>query len=107
MGHYREECKHGIIRGQCRCPGPKTVKIVPCGGTCAADVVETVNSDAEFIDDLLLFVNGSIERLVEMRIGTTNFTVKNELAAAENAYEIVKLKIMEYKDDAANQGILG
>lgn len=29
--HYVEECVHGIVHGQCRCPHEgKTVRIVPC-----------------------------------------------------------------------------
>lgn len=33
--HYRQQCKHGVMRLQCRCPGPKTLIIVPCGEQCA------------------------------------------------------------------------
>jgi hypothetical protein len=30
MSHYRAECKHGTLMGQCRCPGPKETRLVPC-----------------------------------------------------------------------------
>lgn len=30
-GHYREECEHGIVVGQCRCPSrDKAVHLVSC-----------------------------------------------------------------------------
>lgn len=29
-GHFIEKCKHGIVVRQCRCPGPKIERIVPC-----------------------------------------------------------------------------
>jgi hypothetical protein len=33
--HYRSECVHGIIVGQCRCPDKnKSVVIVECPSTC-------------------------------------------------------------------------
>lgn len=33
--HFRMECEHGTLAGQCRCPAPdKTVRIVPCPTTC-------------------------------------------------------------------------
>ena len=36
MTHFMEQCKHGIVYAQCRCPSPeKTVRRVPCGGQCA------------------------------------------------------------------------
>lgn len=31
---FREECKHGVIQAQCRCPGLKAVRIVECGEVC-------------------------------------------------------------------------
>lgn len=30
MSHYREECVHGLVAGQCRCPGPKPIRPVSC-----------------------------------------------------------------------------
>lgn len=35
--HYINQCKHGKVRDQCRCPAPnKTVHIVPCPPSCGA-----------------------------------------------------------------------
>ena len=35
MVHYRLECIHGIMMGQCRCPDKnKSAKIVPCPDSC-------------------------------------------------------------------------
>lgn len=34
--HFRNECKHGVVVTQCRCPDPnKTVNIVDCPPSCA------------------------------------------------------------------------
>lgn len=30
IGHWVEVCRHGVIKAQCRCPGEKTVQVVPC-----------------------------------------------------------------------------
>lgn len=32
--HFQEVCEHGTVVAQCRCPGPKSVKIVPCPSNC-------------------------------------------------------------------------
>lgn len=32
--HYRSKCVHGVVVAQCRCPGPKTVRVVPCPPSC-------------------------------------------------------------------------
>lgn len=32
-GHFREECEHGVVITQCRCPGPSTA-IGPCPEWC-------------------------------------------------------------------------
>lgn len=31
MSHFIEVCEYGIVHAQCRCPGKKTVRTVPCG----------------------------------------------------------------------------
>lgn len=28
--HHIDRCRHGVVISQCRCPGPKTTRIVPC-----------------------------------------------------------------------------
>lgn len=33
--HYREECEHGTIKTQCRCPGDKEVRLVSCFPGCS------------------------------------------------------------------------
>lgn len=34
-GHYKEECVHGTMGGQCRCPSKdKAVRIIPCPNQC-------------------------------------------------------------------------
>lgn len=30
LGHFMEKCEHGIVLSQCRCPGPKLIRRVPC-----------------------------------------------------------------------------
>ncbi len=37
QGHYRSECIHGRVVEQCRCPGPKTVRVVDCPPSCDRD----------------------------------------------------------------------
>lgn len=32
--HFREECRHGTTVGQCRCRGPKSVRIAACPANC-------------------------------------------------------------------------
>ena len=34
MSHYRSQCRHGRLRSQCRCRGPKETRIVECAPTC-------------------------------------------------------------------------
>ncbi len=34
--HFRNECQHGVIVSQCRCPGPVTPNIVACPQSCDA-----------------------------------------------------------------------
>lgn len=36
-GHFRKECKHGVLVSTCRCPSDnKTVEIVACPTHCTA-----------------------------------------------------------------------
>ncbi len=37
MTHYLDKCKHGVVVRQCRCPGPKTVNVVPCPPMCPSE----------------------------------------------------------------------
>lgn len=30
MSHYRAECKHGRVYSQCRCMGPKEIRVISC-----------------------------------------------------------------------------
>lgn len=32
--HYVERCEHGTVVSQCRCPGPKSIRIVACPKNC-------------------------------------------------------------------------
>lgn len=48
-GHFRNECKHGVVVNQCRCPGPnKTVTVVPCPPTCKAEAVTALQEPDKF-----------------------------------------------------------
>lgn len=33
--HFREECIHGVVGGQCRCMGTKRIVRIPCPEKCA------------------------------------------------------------------------
>lgn len=32
--HFKKQCKHGKLLGQCRCHGPKATTIVDCFPSC-------------------------------------------------------------------------
>lgn len=36
VSHFIERCIHGTLVSQCRCPGPKTVRTVPCPPSCSS-----------------------------------------------------------------------
>ena len=38
--HIINECVHGTVVSQCRCPGPKAKILVPCPASCAEEAVE-------------------------------------------------------------------
>lgn len=37
MTHFIEECEHATTVRQCKCPGPKVLRIVPCPGPPVCD----------------------------------------------------------------------
>lgn len=54
--HYIEKCKHGTLVRQCRCHGPKTVRVVACPKTCAPDDPISMTKD-ELLQKLFALVN--------------------------------------------------
>ena len=51
MAHHRDECEHGVMVSQCRCPGPKTINIVPCPPRCTANTEESPVPESEEVID--------------------------------------------------------
>lgn len=37
LDHFKSQCIHGIVHQQCKCPGPKTLVLVPCAD-CEGDL---------------------------------------------------------------------
>lgn len=49
VGHRVEQCEHGTVVAQCRCPGPRRVEIVACPSFCSVGVV--VMDETHFLGD--------------------------------------------------------
>lgn len=77
--HFIHVCKHDRIVTQCRCPGPKTRRVVPCGPACSrppskeklarfgARVVEILESERYPLPTKILNIREAAKILEVMR----------------------------------------
>lgn len=102
MNHFRDECKHGKLMDQCRCPSPdKEVRIVPCPASCQEEevvVVPEIEIELGYMDikDLVRFYeakrDNALSNIVYQR-------AKDQIAQADR-YEAARLAFATLADRA-------
>lgn len=64
MSHFIKKCRHGYIKSQCRCPGPREEVIVPCQDVSLCPVVAVEDDDVRYpvmlTRDEMRFIRGAM-----------------------------------------------